>query len=113
MTKAVPEHEIGSGNVFADIGLLEAGTHLLKAKLVSRIQDILDERRLSESEAADLTGVGRHDLARILRGRFRDCSVERLMTMLSALGYEVAITLRPEGAPVPTDTIRLPRLEPA
>ena len=113
MSKTVPDHEVGSGNVFADIGLPDAETHLLKAQLVSRIQDILDERGLSQTAAAALMGVRQPDLSRILHGQFRGFSVERLMTMLTALGFEVAITLKPEGAAAPTDTIRLRRLEPA
>jgi predicted XRE-type DNA-binding protein len=106
-----PEHEIGSGNVFADTGLPDAETHLLKAQLVSRIQDALDGRKLSQTAAAALMGIRQPDLSRILRGQFRGFSVERLMTMLAALGFEVAITLKPEGAVTPTDTIRLKRLE--
>lgn len=106
-----PEHEVGSGNVFADIGLPDADTHLLKARLVSRMQDILDERGLSQAAAAALVGVRQPDLSNVLRGRFRGFSVERLMGMLSGLGCEVAITLRPEGASAPTDTIRLRRPE--
>lgn len=112
MTK-VPNHELGSGNVFADIGLPDADTHLLKTQLVSRMQDILDGRKQSQAAAAALMGVRQPDLSRILRGQFRGFSIERLMTMLTALGVEVAITLRPEGATAPTDTIRLKRLEPA
>ena len=108
-----PDHELGSGNVFADIGLPDAETHLLKAQLVSRIQDVLDRRRLSQTAAAALMGVRQPDLSRILRGQFRGFSVERLMTMLAALGFEVAITLEPQGAAAPTDTIRLKKLGPA
>lgn len=108
-----PKHELGSGNIFADIGLPDADAHLMKAQLVSRIQDILDERGLSQTAASALMGIRQPDLSRILRGQFRGFSVERLMTMLAGLGFEVAITLKPEGAAVPTDTIRLRRLEPA
>jgi predicted XRE-type DNA-binding protein len=108
-----PKHELGGANVFADIGLPDAETHLLKAQLVSRIQDILDKRGLSQTAASALMGIRQPDLSRILRGQFRGFSVERLMTMLAGLGFEVAITLKPEGAAVPTDIIRLPRLEPA
>lgn len=107
-----PKHEVGSGNVFADIGLPDTETHLLKAQMVSRMQDILDDRHLTQTAAAALMGVRQPDLSRILHGQFRGFSVERLMTMLSALGCEVAITLKPEGATAPTDTLRLRRFEP-
>src|SRR5436853_547218 len=71
MSKTIPNHEVGSGNVFADIGLPDAETHLLKAQLVSRIQDILDERSLSQTAAGTLMGVRQPDLSRILHGQFR------------------------------------------
>jgi predicted XRE-type DNA-binding protein len=113
VTQEVPEHEIGSGNVFAGIGRPDAETHTLKARLISRMRDILDERGLSQAAAATLMGVRQPDLSNLLRGRFRGFSVERLMGMLAGLGCEVAITLRPEGVVAPTDTIRLRRPEPA
>ena len=37
----------GSDNVFADLGIPDAGTHLLKAQLVVRVSDILNERGLT------------------------------------------------------------------
>lgn len=111
MTRKLPEHEIGSGNIFADVGRPDAETCMLKARLVSRMQDILDERRLSQA-AVSLMGVRQPDPSNVLRCRFRGFSVERLMGMLSGLGCEVAITLRPEGAFAPTDTIRLRWPEP-
>ena len=48
--------EHGSGNVFADLGRPEAETHLLKAELVARIDQIIRERRLTRAHAADLLG---------------------------------------------------------
>jgi hypothetical protein len=35
--KALPAHEIGSGNIFADLGLLNAEEHQLKAALVVQL----------------------------------------------------------------------------
>lgn len=113
MSDVRPEHEVAGDNIFADVGLPDPETHLLKARLVSRIQDILDERDLSQVAAATVMGVKQPDLSRLLRGQFRGFSVERLLVMLTTLGVEVAITLKPRGAPAPTDTIRLPSLEPA
>ena len=108
MAKTIPDHDIGSGNIFADIGLPDAETHLLKAQMVSRIQDILDGRHLSQAAAAALMGIRQPDLSRILHGQFRGFSVERLMTMLTALGCEIDIVVRAPGQPVrAADTIHL------
>ncbi len=86
--------ECGSGNVFADLGRPEAETHLLKAELVARIDQIIRERRLTQARAADLLGISQPDVSRLLRGNFRDYSVERLLRLLTSLGRDVEITIR-------------------
>src|SRR6266404_1993371 len=87
----------GTKNVFADLGFPGADTHLLKAELMSRGQDILAQRRLTQTQAAKITGVSQPDLSRMLKGRFRDVSVERIMRMLTKLGCEVDIVVKPQG----------------
>lgn len=86
--------EHGSGNVFADLGRPEAETHLLKAELVARIDQIIRERRLTQAHAAELLGISQPDVSRLLRGNFRDYSVERLLRLLTSLGRDVEITIR-------------------
>lgn len=86
--------ERGSGNVFADLGRPDADTHLLKAELVTRIDEIVRERRLTQAQAADLLGLSQPDVSRLLRGNFRDYSVERLLRLLIALGRDVDIVIR-------------------
>jgi predicted XRE-type DNA-binding protein len=94
MKKKLPEHELSSGNVFADAGLPNADDHLLKAKLVSRIEDLMVERGLNQTQGAKLMGMAQPDLSNILRGRFRGYSAERLMRCLSALDGEIEIRQR-------------------
>lgn len=89
------EHEKSSGNVFADIGLPDAADHLVKAKLVFKIDALMQERRLKQSDAAVLLGVKQPDISRMLHGDFRQFSVERLMRFLVALGQDVEIVVRP------------------
>jgi predicted XRE-type DNA-binding protein len=86
--------ERGSGNVFADLGRPEAETHLLKAELVARIDQIIRERRLTQARAAELLGISQPDVSRLLRGTFRDYSIERLLRLLTSLGRDVQITIR-------------------
>ena len=86
--------ERGSGNVFADLGTADAGAHLLKAELVARIDEIIRERRLTQGRAAALLGISQPDVSRLLRGNFRDYSVERLLRFLTTLGRDVEIVIR-------------------
>ena len=98
------EHEKSSGNVFADIGLPNAAEHLVKAKLVMKIDALMRERRLKQVDAAQLFGVRQPDVSKMLRGDFRQFSVERLMRFLVALGQDVEIVVKPQrdSATAPT-----------
>ena len=91
--------ERGSGNVFADLDLPDADVHLLKAELVSRIDEIIRRRRLTQVQAAELLGLSQPDVSRLLRGSFRDYSVERLLRLLMALGRDVDIVIRKPKRP--------------
>ena len=86
--------ERGSGNVFADLGLPEADAHLIKAELVSRIDDIVRNRGITQTEAARLLGLSQPDVSRLLRGDFREYSLERLLRLLTVLGRDVDIVIR-------------------
>jgi len=95
MKKPLPEFEVGSGNIFADIGLPNAEEHLLKAGLVVRLGQLVEARKLTQTAAAKLLGVKQPDLSNILRGHFRGYSVERLMRMLTAFNQDIDIVVRP------------------
>jgi predicted XRE-type DNA-binding protein len=86
--------ERGSGNVFADLGRPDADAQLLKAELVTRLDEIIRRRRLTQVQAAELLGLSQPDVSRLLRGKFRDYSVERLLRLLMALGRDVDIVIR-------------------
>jgi predicted XRE-type DNA-binding protein len=87
----------GSANIFADLGYVDADTHLLKAELVARVQDIVTDRKLSQTAVAELVGASQPDISRMLKGRYREISVERIIRMLTRLGCEVDIVVKPEG----------------
>ena len=86
--------ERGSGNVFADLDVPDADAHLLKAELVSRIDSIVRQRRITQIEAARMLGLSQPDVSRLLRGDFRQYSLERLFRLLTALGRDIDIVIR-------------------
>jgi predicted XRE-type DNA-binding protein len=88
-------YEVGSGNVFKDIGVPNAEEHLIKAKLVFKIDAIMKRRRMKQKEAADLFGVRQPDISNMLRGEFRQFSVERLLRFLVKLNQDVEIVIKP------------------
>ena len=90
--------EVGTGNLFADLGYADADSHLFKAQLVTRLKEVMAQRGMTQTVAAKTAGVSQPDISRILRGQFRDVSVERIMRMLTRLGCEVDVIVRAQGS---------------
>ena len=55
----------------------------------------MKSRKMRQTEAAELFGVRQPDISKMLRGEFRQFSVERLMRFLVALGNDVEIVVKP------------------
>jgi predicted XRE-type DNA-binding protein len=72
-----------------------AEEHFVKAQLVYKIDAIMKQRGMKQVEAADLFGVRQPDVSKMLRGEFRQVSVERLLRFLVALNQDVEITVKP------------------
>src|SRR5215470_13589965 len=89
------DYQASSGNVFADIDLPNAKEHLVKAQLVYKIDRLMKSRGLKQVAAAKLFGVKQPDISKMLRGDFRQFSVERLLRFLVALGQDVEIAVKP------------------
>jgi predicted XRE-type DNA-binding protein len=84
-----------SGNVFTDLQIADSDTQLLKAQLVARLQLVIKSRKMTQAEIAEVIGVSQPDVSRILRGQFRDISVERLVVFLTRLGCAIDIVVKP------------------
>jgi len=87
----------GSGNVFADIGLPDAEDRLAKAQLAYKISEIIKERRLSQSEAAEILGTEQPKISAIMNGKLAGFSLERLINFLNILGRDVQIVFKPKS----------------
>jgi predicted XRE-type DNA-binding protein len=94
------DYQIGSNNVFRDIGLRNPDQHLVKAQLMLKIDTLIKQRRMKQAEAARLFQVKQPDISKMLRGDFRQFSVERLMRFLVALdqNVKIVVTPRPKGS---------------
>jgi len=83
----------GTGNVFADLGLPDAEEHLAKADLVSKIASVIATRKLTQVEAAAIMGIPQSKVSLLVRGRFKDFSIDRLCRLLNKLGINVSLVL--------------------
>jgi predicted XRE-type DNA-binding protein len=77
--RAKADHTVSSGNVFADLGLRNAEELLAKAELAQKITAIIERRRLTQAQAAEVLGVDQPKVSALKRGRLSSFSIERLM----------------------------------
>ncbi len=78
------------------------GDSPVKAQLARKIASLMRERGLRQIEAASLFGVKQPDVSKLLRGDFRQFSLERLLRFLMALGQDVEISVRPHVGATPS-----------
>ncbi len=88
--------QVSSGNVFADLGLPNPEEMLIKAKLASKIGDIIAARNLTQIDAAEILGVDQPKVSALIRGKLTGFSTERLFRFLNALGNDVEISVKPK-----------------
>lgn len=89
------EFEVGSGNVYTDLGFPDAEDLLIKAQLTLKISEIIKVRRWSQQKAAQVIGISQPKLSEILRGHFHGISEMKLLDCLARLGREIKIVVGP------------------
>jgi predicted XRE-type DNA-binding protein len=94
------EVEIGSGNVFADLGLPNAEKLRIKSGLVIEITKAVRKLGLTQDEAARRMGITQPKVSGLLRGDFSNLSERKLMDCLNRLGYDIEIKVKPATEPL-------------
>lgn len=84
----------GSGNVFADLGLRDADVKQTRVGLAVAINQIIQARLLTQTEAARVLDVNQPKISALMNYRLDGFSVERLMHFLNALDRDVEIVIR-------------------
>jgi predicted XRE-type DNA-binding protein len=87
--------EPGSGNVYADLGLADAKQMLIKAKLASKIAEIIQRQHLTQQQAAELLAMPQPKVSLMLRGQFRGISESKMLDCLARLGRDIDIVIKP------------------
>ncbi len=82
--------EKGSGNVYADLGFPDSADMLVKAQLVTKIAEIIRQRRLTQAQAAKLLRLSQPKISRLLCG-------ESIGSRRSNCGETYAPTARPRS----------------
>lgn len=86
----------GSDNIFKDLGLPDAEELLAKAKLATEIAIIIEDRNLTQQQAARITGTSQAKISDVVRGNLEQFTIDRLIKMLIAFDQDVKIELSPK-----------------
>ena len=91
---------MGSGNVFADLGLPHPEELQLKADLAIEIRQAIQDQKLSRKQAGEKMEIGKQGVDQIFNGRYFDYSVSDLVLFLSRLGRQVELFASVRERPV-------------
>lgn len=88
--------EESSGNVYADLGYAGAAEMQRKSQLAGEIARSIEASGLTQKDAAALLGLDQSKISRITRGQFRGISEGKLLDLVSRLGHDIDIVVRPQ-----------------
>lgn len=88
MTVAI---EVGSTNVYADLGYSDAAEMQRKSSLAAQIARAIKARHLTQEAAAALLGIEQAKISKITRGQFRGVSEAKMLELVAKLGHDVTI----------------------
>jgi predicted XRE-type DNA-binding protein len=85
-----------SGNVFRDLGFSddEAENLRVRSDLMIRLSQLIEERGLTQAQAAKLLGVTQPRISALMRGKIQLFSVDGLIEMLGHAGAYVSVIVR-------------------
>ena len=92
------DFELGTDNIFADLGLPNPEEALVKARLAIEIFHIIKQKKLTQVKAADLLGVDQAKVSALMTGKLSGFSIERLFRFLNDLGQDVNIKIKPKSS---------------
>jgi predicted XRE-type DNA-binding protein len=82
-----------SDNIFEDLGFEreEAAVLKIKAELMIEIEKVMKTQGLSQARAAEVMGVPRPRLNRMLHGRFDGITIDKMVQILERTGKHVSL----------------------
>jgi predicted XRE-type DNA-binding protein len=82
-------------NMLVNLGFVALGELSVKAALALKLNDLIAQRKLSQMEAAALTGMTQPKVSQVRRYKLQNISLERLMQALVSLDQRVEIVVQP------------------
>lgn len=80
--------------MFADLGYPDATERQAKLRLAYALNQVLDRRGMRQAAAAKVLGLSQPKVSALRNYKLAGFSVERLMTLLTAVDQDVEIVIR-------------------
>lgn len=84
----------GNGNIYQDLGFSDAEERLAKARLAMRIEEIIENRRLKQTQAAEILRINQPKVSALMHGQLSGFSMEKLIHFLNLLNQDVEIIVK-------------------
>lgn len=85
----------GTGNVFRDLGLADSEDRKLRVQLAVRLNELIDEHRLSQKAVAKRFGILQPHVSDLRNFKLSRFSSERLVRFITTLDRDIDIVIRP------------------
>ena len=89
--------EVGSGDVFVDLGFADASERKLRVQLAMQVNELIARRRLTQAKAAVLLGIPQPHVSELKHYKLSRFSSERLLRFLTLLDRDVEIVIKPKA----------------
>ena len=95
MAKKIETVEVGTDNVFRDLGYSDAGKRKLRVQLAMRVNELIKESSPTQVKAAALFGIPQPHVSELKNYKLNRFSSERLTHFMTLLDRDVEIVIRP------------------
>lgn len=89
--------DAGSGDVFVDLGFPDADERRLRVQLAMRLNELIVDRGLSQTNAAKRLGIPQPHVSELKHYKLSRFSSERLMHFLTLFDRDIEIIIRPKA----------------
>lgn len=105
MAKKRETIDVGTGDVFVDLGFADAGERRLRVQLAMRVNEIIEGRRLAQTAAATLLKIPQPHVSELKNYKLGRFSSERLLHFLTVLDRDVEIVIRQKSKGHPSGQV--------
>ena len=97
MAKKREKVEAGSGDVFVDLGLADAGERKLRVQLAMQINALIAGHGFTQAKTSALLRIPQPHVSALKNYKLSRFSSERLLRFLTLLDRDVEIVIRPKA----------------